>query len=51
MNEISKTKLLGNYIFLLILNNKMRTNGIISESMQVKISSEIQADYQKNLNA
>lgn len=38
---------LGMCVLLMLLNNKMFENGMISESMRNKISSEINLDYQK----
>ena len=51
MNQNVKVETLGTYISLLILNQKMYTSGMISESLRNRISMEIQMDYQKNQKA
>lgn len=51
MNQSVKAETLGKYISLLILNQKMYTSGMISESLRNRISMEIQMDYQKNQKA
>lgn len=51
MNQSVKAETLGNYISLLILNQKMYTSGMISESLRNRISMEIQMDYQKKQKA
>lgn len=51
MNQNVKAETLGNYISLLILNQKMYISGKISESLRNRISMEIQMEYQINQKA
>ena len=47
MSEMKNAMDLGNYISLLILNNKLCEHGIITETTKNKLTSEINLDYQR----
>ena len=47
MTNRKEANLLGSYVMMILLNNKMYKSGRITKDMQKKISAEIMAEYER----